>query len=156
MASAVVVGAGIGGLSAAIGLRRAGWHHTGASMAALTRAELHHVLLAALPAGTVRLGVDVTSVPDADLVVAADGIDSRLRAHLWPEVPPPVYNGVTTWLGIAPRPSSGEPPWSNAGGATPSSGSCPRRRVGVLVGRRTRPSERDPRRRARGGHPTLR
>lgn len=186
---AVVVGAGIGGLGAAIGLRRAGWRVTvleqarrfdpvgagitlmpnalraldelgmgarfrelapvqssgglrtssgrwlsrwdsaavqrvlGAPMVALHRAELHRMLRAHLPPEAVRTGVHVTgvatgsgrderlrvhatpaSVDDADLVVAADGIDSRLRARLWPEAPGPAYSGITTWRGIAPAP----------------------------------------------------
>lgn len=40
----------------------------------------------------------------ADLVVAADGIDSPVRAALFPGHPAPVYAGVTAWRGLAPRP----------------------------------------------------
>jgi len=187
---AVVVGAGIGGLGVALGLRRAGWRvtvlerarrfepagagitlmpnalraldalgqgsefrklapvHTsggvrtssgrwltrwdaaavqrllGAPMVALHRAELHRMLRAPLPLESVPTGVEVTgvagdsargerlrvqhtsaeSVEDADLVVAADGIDSRLRGQLWPEVPAPAYSGITTWRGITAAP----------------------------------------------------
>ncbi len=187
---AVVVGGGIGGLGAALGLGKAGWHVTvleraprfdpvgagitlmpnalraldvlgvggeiralaparlsgglrtssgrwlsrwdgasvqrllGAPMVALHRADLHRIMRAGLPAASVRTGIEVTGVEpvagqppggrlrvrcatpervdDADLVVAADGIDSRLRAQLWPEVPAPAYTGLTTWRGIAP------------------------------------------------------
>jgi 2-polyprenyl-6-methoxyphenol hydroxylase-like FAD-dependent oxidoreductase len=185
--TAVVVGAGIGGLSAAIGLRRTGWEvrvleraarfapvgagitlwpnavralaalgvhvqapaiepggirtrrgrwltrwdpavlraRTGASIAPVTRAALHETLLRALPAGTVELGTEVTRVPDADLVVAADGIDSRLRALLWPDLPPPVPNGVTTWRGIAPAPRGGPVPLSNSWGDGTEFGTAP-------------------------------
>lgn len=185
---AVVVGAGIGGLGAALGLRKVGWRVTvleraqrfapvgagitlmpnalraldelgvgaefrelapvqtsgglrsgsgrwlsrwdgaavqqllGAPMIALHRAQLHEMLRNALPPESVRTGVEVVGVDvtdggrlrvqhtdpadvdDADLVVAADGIDSRLRTQLWPEVPGPAYCGVTTWRGIAPAP----------------------------------------------------
>lgn len=181
MRRAVVVGAGIGGLGAAIGLRMAGWRvtvleraerfgHAGAGiglmvnaitaldrlgvrigpapvvvggvrtmsgrwlarwdpdllrrvigsspMIALHRADLHRALLDALPEDAVRTGVTVRSLadlPDADLVVAADGIDSALRAELWPEVAAPVPTGITTWRGVAPaRP--GQPEFSQTWG----------------------------------------
>ncbi|MQA17169.1 MAG: NAD(P)-binding protein [Pseudonocardiaceae bacterium] len=186
---AVVVGGGIGGLGAALGLRRAGWRVTvleradrfdpvgagitlmpnalraldalgmgsevralvpvqqsgglrtssgrwlsrwdgaaveqlmGAPMVALHRADLHRILRAPLPAESVRTGVEVLGVgqaPDGrprvqcaaaaaidepDLVVAADGIDSRVRTQRWPEVPGPAYTGLTTWRGMSPEPS---------------------------------------------------
>ncbi|MFE5487359.1 FAD-dependent monooxygenase [Streptomyces sp. NPDC056527] len=184
---AVVVGAGIGGLAAAIGLRRVGWDvrvverapvlddaGAGISLAAngiraldelgvgasvraaargqytggtrtpdgswlarmdgaaleralgtpivgIPRAALHRLLRDALPPGNVRIGVEVTEVDhsapgrvrvrtrpsgssaapdadaelDADLVVAADGVDSRTRAALFPHHPGPVYSGST-------------------------------------------------------------
>ncbi|WP_028924670.1 FAD-dependent monooxygenase [Pseudonocardia acaciae] len=180
MPSVVIVGAGIGGLSAAIGLHRAGWRVrvleraeefapvgagitlwpnalralralgveldadgagvggvrtrsgrwlarwrwselerlAGGPLTAVSRARLHGALLDALfdavPAGAIRLGTTVTEVPEADLVVAADGIDSALRARLFPELPAPVANGTTTWRGIAPVPRSGVPGWSNS------------------------------------------
>ncbi len=187
---AVVVGAGIGGLGAALGLRKAGWRVTvldrvqrfepvgagitlmpnalraldelgvgtgfrelaaaqpagglrsssgrwlsrwdgealqrllGAPMVALHRAQLHRMLRSALPPESVRTGVPVTGVStqpagdgrlrvqhagsvrvdDTDLVVAADGIDSRLRTQLWPEAAGPAYCGITTWRGITPAP----------------------------------------------------
>lgn len=186
---AVVVGGGIGGLCAAIGLRRAGWRVTvvervsgfapvgagislypnamrslealglgkeisglaseqlgsglrtpngrwlcrfddamvprllGGYVVGIHRAELHELLRAALPDECVRSGVDVIAteqaadgrlavrcaepagIDDADLVVAADGIDSRLRAQHWPDVPAPVYTGSTAWRGVSPRPA---------------------------------------------------
>jgi 2-polyprenyl-6-methoxyphenol hydroxylase-like FAD-dependent oxidoreductase len=40
----------------------------------------------------------------ADLVVAADGVNSPVRAALFPGHPAPVYAGVTAWRGLAPRP----------------------------------------------------
>lgn len=198
---AVVIGAGVGGLSAAAALRRKGWHvavferaaaleTSGAGLAVapnalrvldlfgvgdqvralsalqgdagirrpdgrwlsrtsaelvqrrfgdptvvLRRAELVTALAAVLPSDTVRFGVTVTGVDPAtgavtvagdtgavegaspagdgtaetvtaDLVVAADGIDSVVRAGLLPEHPGPVYAGATSWRLIAPRPGS--------------------------------------------------
>jgi 2-polyprenyl-6-methoxyphenol hydroxylase-like FAD-dependent oxidoreductase len=188
MRSAVVVGAGIGGLSAAIALHRAGWHvrvqerarefapigagitlwpnavralgalgvsvqgqeatglggirtrsgrwlsrldwsrlehRAGGPLAALTRAQLHQALLEALPDGIVELGAHVTEVPEADLVVAADGLDSAVRAQLWPDLPAPAYNGFTTWRGIAPTPRTGMPTWSNSWGGDREFGIVP-------------------------------
>lgn len=48
-------------------------------------------------------GVVVTSKGElrADLVVAADGIRSRIRQALFPALPAPVYAGVTSWRFIA-------------------------------------------------------
>lgn len=188
MGVAVVVGAGIGGLSAAIGLLRAGWRVrvleraaefapvgagitlwqnavrglaalgvtspgqqasgfggirtrggewlsrldwaelsrlAGGQLAAVTRAELHRVLLEAVPDGVIELGVEVTEVPEADLVVAADGVDSAIRERLWPELPGPAYNGCTTWRGVAPAPRGGVPPWSNSWGGDREFGIVP-------------------------------
>ncbi|ATL25126.1 FAD-dependent monooxygenase [Streptomyces formicae] len=175
--TAVVVGGGIGGLAAAIGLDRVGWDVTvleradvledagaGISLAAnglraldalgvgeavreasrgqytggtrtpegrwlarmdgsaleeavgtpimgIPRATLHRLLRDALPTaslvigsevdrveevvpGTVHVGCD-TRVLDADLVVAADGIGSRVRGRLFPDHPGPVHSGST-------------------------------------------------------------
>ncbi|MET9626099.1 FAD-dependent monooxygenase [Lentzea sp. NPDC006480] len=164
---AIVVGGGIGGLAAAVSLRRVGWEvqvleraaafgEVGAGIGvmpnavralewmgvadearrlgtprvsggikssdgrwlahlpavgqekiiAMHRADLHGVLLRALPPEILFNNVDVTSVEelDADLVVAADGINSRLRAALLPDAPGPVYAGATAWRGVAPGP----------------------------------------------------
>ena len=40
----------------------------------------------------------------ADLVVAADGVNSAVRAALFPGHPAPAYAGVTAWRGLVPRP----------------------------------------------------
>jgi 2-polyprenyl-6-methoxyphenol hydroxylase-like FAD-dependent oxidoreductase len=83
------------------------------------RTDLVGLLAGSLPAGTLRTGVTVTGVDaggtdrkarvltsdgglDADLVVAADGIGSRLRALLFPDHPGPRYSGFTTWRFVAP------------------------------------------------------
>jgi 2-polyprenyl-6-methoxyphenol hydroxylase-like FAD-dependent oxidoreductase len=184
--SAVVVGGGIGGLAAAIGLRRIGWEVTvverspvladvgagislhangiralealgvgeevreaarpqytggtrvpgggwlarmdgaalerelGTPIVGVPRAVLHHLLRAALPPECLVVGAEVTSVDrsgpgrvriplgdgvlEADLVVAADGVGSRLRAQLFPRHPGPVYSGSTVLRAITERP----------------------------------------------------
>ncbi|SDL17294.1 FAD-dependent monooxygenase [Streptomyces indicus] len=182
--TALVVGAGIGGLAAAIGLRRTGWDVTvveraqvladagagislaangihaldalgvdlreaarfqytggtrtpdgrwlarmdghaleralGTPIAGIPRAELHRLLRAALPPDALRVGTTVrdldVSAPgrvrvrtddgpfEADLLVAADGLRSRLRARLFPDHPGPVYSGSTVLRAITARP----------------------------------------------------
>src|SRR5438067_7884246 len=187
---AVVVGAGIGGLTAAVALRRRGWDVTVAERApalepvgaglglgpnalhaldaiglgdevrlfsavqghgglrrsgggwlvrtdlgavdtrfgdpqlVALRADVVGLLAGSLPAGVLRTGVTVTGVDagdahrrarvatsdgdlDADLVVAADGIGSRIRAALFPDYPGPRYSGFTTWRFVAPAVPAG-------------------------------------------------
>jgi 2-polyprenyl-6-methoxyphenol hydroxylase-like FAD-dependent oxidoreductase len=82
------------------------------------------LLAGRLPAGALRTGVTVTGVDagdadrracvatsagdlDADLVVAADGIGSRIRAALFPDSPGPRYSGFTTWRFVAPAVPAG-------------------------------------------------
>lgn len=187
--SAVVVGGGIGGLAAAIGLRLAGWDVTvieraavlddagagislaangmralaalgmaeaieaasrrqytggtstpdgrrlaamdgaalerelGAPIIGIPRADLHRILREALPAETLVIGSEVTDLdtsdPDrirvshgdttltTDLVVAADGIHSRIRRRLFPAHPGPAYSGSTVLRAITERPVEG-------------------------------------------------
>ncbi|MDY7090892.1 MAG: FAD-dependent oxidoreductase, partial [Actinomycetota bacterium] len=182
MANAVVIGAGIGGLAAALALQRRGWSVTvierapalenvGAGLAVapnalraldqlgvggpvrglsalqgtagiqrpdggwitrtdtsaaearfgeptivVHRAALISVLADALQPGTLRLGVTAGDVsPEgtvvtpggtltAELVVAADGLHSRVRGSLLPDAGEPVYAGVTSWRFVVPRP----------------------------------------------------
>ncbi|MGA5895252.1 FAD-dependent monooxygenase [Streptomyces venetus] len=183
--TAVVVGGGIGGLAAAIGLRRVGWEVTvverasmledagaGISLAAngvraldalgvgeavraasrgqyrggtrtpggawlarmdgavlekavgtpimgIPRSTLHQLLREALPAGALLVGSEAGSVRqispgtvrvgcgdtvlDADLVVAADGIGSKVRSLLFPAHPGPVHSGSTVLRAITER-----------------------------------------------------
>ncbi|MFG2333985.1 FAD-dependent monooxygenase [Streptomyces sp. NPDC048604] len=180
--TAVVVGGGIGGLAAAIGLRRVGWDVTvverastledagaGISLAAnglhaldelgvgeavraasrgqysggtrtpqggwlarmdgsalekavgtpimgIPRSTLHRLLRDSLPSGSLLVGSEATSVEqtgpgtvqvgcgdtvlNADLVVAADGIRSKVRSRLFPDHPGPVYSGSTVLRAI--------------------------------------------------------
>ncbi|WP_447006278.1 FAD-dependent monooxygenase [Saccharothrix isguenensis] len=69
---------------------------------AVHRADLHRVLRSALPAECLVTDTDVRSVDDldADLVVAADGIRSRIRQALFPDLPQPVYAGATAWRSV--------------------------------------------------------
>ncbi|MEU4199122.1 FAD-dependent monooxygenase [Streptomyces sp. NPDC026294] len=182
----VVVGGGIGGLAAAIGLRRIGWEVTvverarvladvgagislqangiraldvlgvgeavraaarpqytggtrapgggwlarmdgavlerelGTPIVGIPRAVLHRLLREALPPECLVTGAEVLSVDcsdpgrvrvpveerllDADLVVAADGVSSRLRGQLFPGHPGPVYSGSTVLRAITEHP----------------------------------------------------
>jgi 2-polyprenyl-6-methoxyphenol hydroxylase-like FAD-dependent oxidoreductase len=85
----------------------------------LHRAALVELLAGALAPGTLRLGADVTAVQaatgtvhtaahgalTADVVVAADGINSPVRRALFPHHPAPVYAGVTSWRMVVPAPA---------------------------------------------------
>ncbi|MFE0021556.1 FAD-dependent monooxygenase [Amycolatopsis sp. NPDC059021] len=184
---AVVVGGGIGGLAAAVGLRRAGWdvlvlerspelrelglgvslmsnatrcldelgvgtriramaatmapggegvrtprgrrltppadpdfvRANGLRASIVLRPQLLRVLAGALAPGAIRTGAEVVDVVTeggralvkylrtagaeevpADLVVAADGVNSTVRRLLWPTAPAPVYSGHSVWRGI--------------------------------------------------------
>ncbi|NUP22684.1 MAG: 2-polyprenyl-6-methoxyphenol hydroxylase [Streptomyces sp.] len=89
------------------------------AMLAFHRADLHRVLLEALPDGWIHTDAQVTAVRQdtdkaivefgggevsADLVITADGIGSSVRQQLWPDAPPPRFLGRTAWLGIAQVP----------------------------------------------------
>ncbi|MDT0611841.1 FAD-dependent monooxygenase [Streptomyces lancefieldiae] len=184
--SAVVVGGGIGGLAAAVGLRRIGGEVTvverapvladvgagislhangiraldalgvgtavraaarpqytggtrvpgggwlarmdgaalerelGTPIVGIPRAELHRLLRSALPSTCLVVGAEVRSVDrtgggrvrvpvgdevlEADLVVAADGVRSGLRAQLFPDHPGPAYSGSTVLRAITEHP----------------------------------------------------
>jgi 2-polyprenyl-6-methoxyphenol hydroxylase-like FAD-dependent oxidoreductase len=162
----VVVGGGIGGLAAAVALRRAGWNvrvferapqfgeigaglslwpnairaldrlglaervlaigaveahggvrdrrgrwlsrttsaeiarRFGYPLIVVHRAELLRVLREALPDDALVAGRDIITVPDASLVVAADGAGSRMRDVLFPGYGPR-YAGYTAWRMLA-------------------------------------------------------
>jgi 2-polyprenyl-6-methoxyphenol hydroxylase-like FAD-dependent oxidoreductase len=86
-----------------------------------TRSSVMDVLTAQLPAETFLLGVSATGVEvgddsrrprlltdsgplEADLIVAADGVNSVLRKSLFPEHPGAVYSGITAWRLLVPTP----------------------------------------------------
>ncbi|KUJ64194.1 monooxygenase [Streptomyces albus subsp. albus] len=85
----------------------------------LHRATLIGLLLSRLPEGTVVTGTAATLIDpgaaehparvgagdqefEADLVIGADGINSRTRAVLFPGHPGPVYTGRTSWRVVVP------------------------------------------------------
>jgi len=92
--------------------------HLGAPALDFHRADLHRVLIDALPEGTIRLGTQVTSVEQdgdgavlvgadgtrirADAVVAADGIKSSLRQQLV-GTDAPEFSGTVVYRGLLPR-----------------------------------------------------
>lgn len=94
----------------------------------LARADLISILGDALPAGVLRTGVAVDGIPDAELVVGADGIGSTVRVSVDPAARPrstgttawrlvatldePLTEGGETWgdglyAGLAPLPGAG-------------------------------------------------
>jgi 2-polyprenyl-6-methoxyphenol hydroxylase-like FAD-dependent oxidoreductase len=52
-----------------------------------------------------------------DLVVGADGVNSKLREKLFPEVPAPQYVGQVVWRAVLPRPAEIVRPCMWVGGA---------------------------------------
>ncbi|MCW2932579.1 MAG: FAD-binding monooxygenase [Actinomycetia bacterium] len=80
----------------------------------LPRSALINVLLTRIPDGVLTLSTAVASVTPsgqvvtsagelrADLVVAADGVGSGVRAALWPGGPGLRYAGFTTWRLLVP------------------------------------------------------
>ncbi|MFF8369437.1 FAD-dependent monooxygenase [Streptomyces lydicus] len=92
----------------------------GTPIVGIPRAALHRILRTALPAESLVIGSEVTSVDrsdparvrislkdgslDADLVVAADGVNSRLRGGLFPGHPGPVHSGSTVLRALTAHP----------------------------------------------------
>ncbi|MFH8772758.1 FAD-dependent monooxygenase [Streptomyces sp. NPDC017958] len=93
----------------------------GGSLVLLPRTTLVGRLAALLPPGAVRTAAAATLADpgdrarparvavageelEADLVVGADGINSRVRSALFPDHPGPVYAGFTTWRVLIPVP----------------------------------------------------
>jgi 2-polyprenyl-6-methoxyphenol hydroxylase-like FAD-dependent oxidoreductase len=87
---------------------------------AFHRADLHRALRESLPPGVLRLGAEAErvddagtavrvhlaggSVQEADLVIAADGLRSRIRAQLWPQHAGSRYAGYTSWRAVTKEP----------------------------------------------------
>ncbi|MCI3929215.1 FAD-dependent monooxygenase [Streptomyces sp. AN091965] len=93
----------------------------GGALVLLHRATLVDLLVAALPADSLRTGTDARLVDrggpgrpavvrtsqgdiEADLVVGADGINSGVRKELFPDHPGPEYTGFTAWRLVVPAP----------------------------------------------------
>jgi 2-polyprenyl-6-methoxyphenol hydroxylase-like FAD-dependent oxidoreductase len=76
----------------------------GTAAIGIHRATLHRILLDALPPGVLSPGDPVAALPDADLVIGADGIDSVIRRLVFPDAAPPVYAGSTAWRGVTDGP----------------------------------------------------
>ncbi|MEU2155579.1 FAD-dependent monooxygenase [Streptomyces sp. NPDC019396] len=93
----------------------------GAPVVGIRWAALHRLLREALPCESLVIGTEVAfvgpSTPDrvrvpvggdgaleADLVVVADGVHSRLRRRLFPDHPGPVYSGTTVLRGLTEHP----------------------------------------------------
>ncbi len=85
----------------------------------LHRADLHRILVDALPPAVLRTGAQVTGVDSdgtvtwgtlrtrADLVVGADGIHSTVRRLVFPDAAAPRYAGYTAWRFVVPGPPGG-------------------------------------------------
>ncbi|MEV7689280.1 FAD-dependent monooxygenase [Streptomyces bungoensis] len=93
----------------------------GGPLVLLPRSDLVARLAALLPPGAVRTAAPAALVDpgdagrparvtaggeelEADLVVGADGVDSRVRGALFPGHPGPAYAGFTTWRMLIPVP----------------------------------------------------
>ncbi|WP_370418102.1 FAD-dependent monooxygenase [Streptomyces sp. QH1-20] len=92
----------------------------GTPIVGIPRAVLHRLLRDALPPESLSVGAEAVSVDrsdpeqprvrlenaelDADLVVGADGVNSRLRAQLFPDHPGPAYSGSTVLRAITEGP----------------------------------------------------
>lgn len=98
----------------------------GVTAVGIHRAVLVDLLRAALPASALVAGAEVVGARAdapatvtyrrddelgevrADLVVAADGINSRLRRTLWADPGRVRYSGITAWRAVTPEPWAGE------------------------------------------------
>ncbi|AEW98419.1 FAD-dependent monooxygenase [Streptantibioticus cattleyicolor] len=92
----------------------------GTPIMGIPRSTLHRLLREALPAETLLIGSEAGSVErngpgtvrvacgdtvlEADLVVAADGVGSKVRRRLFPAHPGPVYSGSTVLRAITAQP----------------------------------------------------
>lgn len=109
----------------------------------ISRAEFHRILAdSALSAGVqVYCGISTQSILQDgqrvhvtftdgrsgtyDLVVAADGIYSATRSHLFPDAPKPEQTGQAIWRALAPRPKDITTTQLHFGGVHGVVGICP-------------------------------
>jgi 2-polyprenyl-6-methoxyphenol hydroxylase-like FAD-dependent oxidoreductase len=109
----------------------------------ISRADFHRILTeAAIAAGVkIQCGVTTRSIEhdknrahvvftdgrsgDYDLVVAADGIYSKTRATLFPEITGPQQTGLAIWRALAPRPEDITTTQLHFGGTQGLVGICP-------------------------------
>ncbi len=93
--------------------------HFGAPALDFLRSDLQRALVEALPSGALMLGAEVARVEQdaggvdvtlasgrgmrADVVVAADGVNSRIRQQLIGDHDTPVFSGTVVYRGLAPR-----------------------------------------------------
>lgn len=71
----------------------------------ISRPALHEVLLEGMPRGAVGWGARVAApadLPDADVVVGADGVHSAVRGHGFPGAPAPRPLGTVAFRGTLP------------------------------------------------------
>jgi len=99
--------------------------HNSAPAVALHRADLQHILQHALPQSSIHLGHTLIEQQqrgdrivakfangdsiDADFLIGADGIHSRVRAQFINDGDP-IYRGYTVWRGISPSVPNALPP----------------------------------------------
>lgn len=84
-----------GRVLSALPIAKLGWE-----VLAFHRAELHAALAAALPPTVeVRMGTELAELPDAELVIGADGLRSAVRKAAGADVPLR-YGGETCWRAI--------------------------------------------------------
>ncbi|GAA3388603.1 FAD-dependent monooxygenase [Cryptosporangium minutisporangium] len=114
----------------------------GCPQLAILRADLVDLLAAALPSECLQLGANVTDVDaggadrqasircgdrlvSADLVVAADGVNSLLRRTLLPAQPPAEYRGYVAWRAVVRVPTMEVGPASETWGRADRFGVVP-------------------------------
>jgi len=91
---------------------------------ALRRADLQEILLAALPTDSIHLGNSLDYLQtteatiahfangnsiEADILIGADGIHSKVRTQLLDDTPP-IYRGYIVWRGVAEHAPPSLPP----------------------------------------------
>ena len=85
--------------------------HFGYPSVGITRANLHTILVEALPKDSIHLGVEFNSLSDInsnyDILIGADGLRSNVRKTLFGDTDL-LYCHQTGWRGLAPIPQQGD------------------------------------------------